>query len=344
MDNHEGSESSGWVSACADLLAPPADWDPDIRLARARFEVRADARAQLRSRSRRYLLAGAVTALVAAIAVPAIPQTNALAQQAFNNGWQRLEQVWYWLTIVRRGPVLMRRLPEAVQAIHVRQTGMPEGVPRADFTPRLPVAGALSTEPALSVLGPLSFAAEWEGATLELQIGTTVTARWADVWDGREEWAELTLVQGKAEVMAPPGFDRTAFAAAALQTAGMRNPDTIRQLAGQPTTLPALLFGYRSTHRFIGGLDLPLRAGFVTMVEEGESVAETPRIGRLTLLWSGTDRMYMLSGVPKTPPAMLGVDMAVAISGALGVVYATAPPTGGAPPHQTLYRVPPGNR
>jgi hypothetical protein len=64
----------------------------------------------------------------------------------------------------------------------------------------------------------------------------------------------------------------------------------------------------------------------------------------MTLLWTSGERMYVLSGVPKTPPDMLGGDMAVTLSAALKVVYATAPPTGGAPPHRVLYRVQPGNR
>ena len=345
MDSHERSESSRWVGACAELLAPPADWEPDLRLAHARFTVRADAQVQQTRRVRRYAIGWAAAALVAAIGVAAIPQTQALAQQAFHhNGLERLEVLWYWLTVVRRGPVLMRHFPETMQALHIRQTVAPQTAASAGFPPNLPAPGTLSGEPALSVMGPSTFAAEWEGATIQLQVGPTVTARWADVSDGREEWSELILAQGQARATAPPGFDQTAFAASVLRAAGMRNPDAVLQLAGQPTTVPALLLGYQSLHRFIGVSDLPLRAGFVTMVEEGSSLAETPHVERMTLLWVSGERMYVLSGVPKSPPAMLSGDMAITISATLKLVYATAPPTGGGAPHRVLYRVPPNNR
>jgi hypothetical protein len=345
MDNHEQSESRRWVAASAELLAASPDWEPDLRLARVRFAVRSDARVQRRLHTRRRLLAGAAAAIAVAVAVPAIPQTHALAQQAANSTWQRLEQAWYWLTVVRRGPVLMGRFPQAVEALHIRQIGRPAAAADAGFTPRLPPAGALTAAPLLSTQGPMSFEADAStGERLTLEVGVTVTARWADVSDGRETWSELTLAQGRAKVTAPPGFDRTAFAAATLRAAGMRNPDAVRQLAGQPTTLPALLSGYRSSHQFLGVRDVPLRGGVVTMVEEGESSGGDVHVSRLTMLWSAEDRMYALSGIPKTPTGIVGGDLAVAMSGAISVIYATAPPTGGRPPHRTLYRVSPDNR
>src|SRR5262249_50396531 len=155
----------------------------------------------------RRLLAGAAAAAALAVAIPAIPQTHDLAQQAANSVWQSLEQGWYWLTVVRRGPGLMPRYREVTDALNIRQIRGPAAAADAGFTPRLPAAGALSKEPSLSVEGPMSFAGmTTSGVPLTLEIGATVTARWTGVSDGRETWSELTLVQGRAKATAPPGF------------------------------------------------------------------------------------------------------------------------------------------
>jgi hypothetical protein len=380
MDNPERSESSRWISAAVDLLAPPADWEPDLRLARTRFAVRADARIRRRSGRRRHLAAAAMAALLIAIVVPAIPQTRALAQQGANNVWQRLEQAWYWLTIVRRGPVLVGRLPSLAETLHTRQLVQPDGsravssaaeaALAAGFTPRMPDPAVLPAAPQLSVLGPAAFEtvlsaadlvkamrasgvldppvpSQWDGARLTLEIGATITAHWPDVSDGQAAWSELTLVQGRAAVTAPPGLDPKAFAAAGLRAAGMRNSDTIGQLAGQATTVPALLFGYRTPYQFVGVRDVALRAGFVTLIEEFGTPDGYPVIERLTLLWSAAERVYLLIGLPKTPLDMHTGDLAAAISSAIAVAYATAPPTGSGGPHRlgpVLHAVPPNNR
>jgi hypothetical protein len=344
MDNRERSESSLWVAACADLLAPPTEWEPDLRLARARLAVRADARERQWSSRKRVVLLTAAAVVVAALLVPAIPQTHAFAQQAANRGWRQLEQFWYWLTIVRRGPAVMPRHAEVTESLRVRQVAGPSPTTDAGFTPQLPAAGVVSAPPSISLQGPMSFEAFGNATRLTLEIGPTVAAHWSNVSDGQTEWSELTLTQGRAEVTAPPGFDREAFTADLLRSAGMRNRDLIRMLSDTPTTLAALLYGYRSPHRFVGVRDLPLRAGFVTMIEEGESVAENVSVSRLTLLWSAGDRMYLLSGVPKTPPQEFSHELSASLAGALSVVYATAPPSGGPRPHRVLNRVVSGSR
>jgi hypothetical protein len=363
MDNREGSASSEWVSASVELLAPPAGWEPDLRLARMRFEVRADARLRRRSGRRRILLAGAAAAMAVGIAVPAIPQTHAVAQQAAATVWQHLEQTWYWWTIVRRGPTLARRLPDAIEAIHTREVGSAAAIADAGFTPRLPEPGVLSAAPGLIVTGPRTFTAtpsaaelnvpvqqfppEWDGARLTLQLGPTATARWTNVSDGQVTWSDLTLVQGQAEVMAPPGFDRTAVTAAVLRAAGMRNLGTVQQLAGQSTTLPALLVGYRSPYQHTAIEDVPLRTGFLTMIEEFHGGEGDAIVERLTFLWSAAGRMYVLSGVPRRPLHMFGREMGSAVASAIGIAYATAPPTNSGTAHYLpplLYPARPDNR
>jgi hypothetical protein len=307
MEDLQHPESSQdlslWAKACADLLAPPADWEPNLSSARARFEARADDRHRRRAGLKHYLLASAMAALIACIAVPSIPQTRAFAQQIGNGGWSRLEQLWYWVTLVRRPPSPLGRLLDVVKALHVRQVLKPrspqpvsnaaEAALHAGFTPRLPDAGVLAAPPKLSVLGPMSFAAvigaadlsslalrnagaqvsmQWDRAPLTLQIGATITASWPDASDARSggtAWSELTLAQCPAPVVtAPPGFDLEAFAMAGLQAAGLRNGDRAQQLARLTTTVPALLFGYPTPYHFVGVREVGLRSASATLIEE----------------------------------------------------------------------------
>ena len=307
MENRQHLKSSQdlspWVKACADLLAPPPDWEPNLSSARAGFEARVDCRHRRRASLKRYLLAGAMATLIVCIAVPSIPQTRAFAQQIGNAGWNGVERFWYWVTLVRRPPSPLGRLPDAVKALHVRQVLKP-GSPRpvsnaadaalqAGFTPRLPDARVLTAPPTLSVVGPMAFAAvidaaglsslalrnlgapvplQWDGAPLTLQIGATVSASWTDVSDSRSggtAWSELTLAQCPLPVVtAPPGFDLEAFAMAGLQAAGLRNRDREQQLARLPTTVPAFLFGYLTPYRFAGVREVRLRSGSATLIEE----------------------------------------------------------------------------
>jgi hypothetical protein len=367
MDHPERSESSQelrqWVTACSDLLAPPEDWEPSLSKARVRFEARRDARLRRRSTLRHYFLIGATAALIACIAVPSIPQVSVLAQQFSNSSWRRLEQLWYWITIVRRGPVLLGRMPDLMKSLHTRPLGKPEppypvadlseAAWRAGFTPRLPNSGVLSGSPQLSVHGPMSFATvisaaeltsalrkvgaqdqsvpgEWDGAQLTLQLGALVTARWSNVSEEGSRgtaWSDLTLTQGPMPVVAAPaGFDRAAFAITTLRAAGMRNRDMVLKLAQRATTAPALLFGYLPPH-FVGVREVNLHAGPATLIEElGDNdpnhrfaYNEVPRVERVTLLWSRSDRVYMLSGVTGTPTNMLGADFAGALANAIAL-------------------------
>lgn len=367
MDNLEHRESSQelspWVKACSDLLAPPADWEPNFNTALARFEDRAEARLRWRSGMKRYLLVGAMATLLACIAIPAIPPTRALAQQIGNGGWGRLEQLWYWITIVRGPWAQLNRLPDAEKVLHSQQVVKPggpqavsnaaEAALRAGFIPRLPDSSVLSGSPRLSVLGPMSFVAvistadlaealrtarvldrqvpqQWEGAQLTLQIGATVTASWSDVSDersGRTAWSELSLAQGPAPgVTAPAGFDLEAFAMTGLQAAGMWNRDLAQRLAQHPTTVPALLFGYVTAYHYVRVLEVNLRTGSATLIQEFGLASQehgfgysdgVPRVERLTLLWSMRDRVYVLSGRTETPPGILSADLAAAVASAI---------------------------
>jgi len=371
MENLEQRESSQelslWVRACSDLLAPPAGWVPNLNSARVRFQARTDARLRRRAGLKRYLVVGAMATLLACIAVPAVPQSLGFAQQIANSGWQRLEQLWYWITIVRWGTwAQLNRLPDAGKVLHSQQVVKPggpqavsnaaEAALRAGFIPRLPDSDVLSGSPRLSVLGPMSFVAvistadlaealrtarvldrqvpqQWEGAQLTLQIGATVTASWSDVSDERSggtAWSELTLAQGPAPgVTAPAGFDLEAFAMTGLQALGMWNRERALRLAQHPTTVPALLFGYVTAYHYVRVLEVNLRTGSATLIQEFGLASQEqgfgysdglPRVERLTLLWSMRDRVYVLSGRTETPPGILSADLAAAVASAINLV------------------------
>lgn len=318
MERPESPESQ-WVTACLDLLTPPAAWEPNLGAARARIAARSGARLRRRSTLRRYLLVAAMATLIVCIAVPAIPRTWVLAQQAGNSGWQRLEQLWYWFTLVRGGPMLLGKLPASMKSLHTQPLGEP-GVPYpvssaeearllTGFTPQLPNAPAR-----LSVRGPMSLiSVTADGTRLTLQLGPTVTAAWSD----------FTLTQAPMPVVAaPPGFDLAAFARATLRAAGLRNQALAQRLAQLPTTAPALLSGYLPPH-FVGVREVTLRTGAATLIEElgnGDSDGfYGPTVEQVTLLWSVRDRIYVLSGAIGIPTHMVGLDFAAALASAIDV-------------------------
>ena len=357
MENHERNELSQWIEGCAALLAPPADWEPNLNAARARFE----ARLQRRFRVKRYLLVGATAALLACLLVPAIPPARAAAQQIGSNSWYRLEQFWYWITIVRTPLRLsLRALPEAVKSLHTQaltERGVPQEVSdateaarRAGFIPRFPLSRVLSASPRLSVRGPMSIATvirtadlelalrnagvtdqyvpkDWDGARIAVQIGATLTAEWSNVpeeWSGETEWSHLTLVQSSPPVIAtPPGFDLTTFTVLNLRTALLNQGNALR-FAQRPTTAPALIFG-SGTQKLILGREVNLRIGPATLIEQFEGGGHAnwfgldpgPDVERITLLWSTPDRVYVLSGAVSVPSEMMSLHLAGALANAI---------------------------
>ena len=357
MENQERNELSQWTEECAALLAPPADWEPNLNAARARFE----ARLQRRFRMRRYLLAVATAALLAAILIPTITPARVFAQQLRGNSWYRLEQFWYWITIVRTPLRLsLRALPEAVQSLHTQAlTGLDvpqevsdaaEAARRVSFLPRFPRSGVLSGRPRLSVRGPISIATvirtadlelalrnagvfdqyvpkDWDGARIALQIGATLTAEWTNVpeeWSGETEWSHLTFVQIPPTVIAtPPGFDLTAFTVLNLRTALLNQQNALR-FAQRPTTAPALIFG-SGTQKLILGREVALHKGPATLIEQFEGGGHAdwfgldpgPDVERITLLWSVSDRVYVLSGAVSVPREMMSLHLAGALAHAI---------------------------
>lgn len=351
MDNLETSKLSLWVKTSTDLLAPPADWEPDLNRARARLEVRSDDRLRRRSRTKHVLGVAALATLLLCIAVPAIPQMGAFAQEVGDSSWRRLEQLWYWVTIVRPGPILMGKFPDAVKALHIQPlldpntpqavSSLAEAGALAGFLARLPNSRVLPASPRLTVQSPRSFVAsiktadfavalrnagaadqqvpqQWDDVQLTLRIGPTVTASWS----GGIAWSRLTLTQAPVGVSVPSGFDLRALTLVGLRAAGMRNREMVEKLSRQVTTAQALLFGFLPPH-YIGVRQVNLRGGSATIVEE-LSLAERnggfnlddgpPTVERLSLLWSAPDRVYVLSGVTQAPITMIDLSLSAAVA------------------------------
>jgi hypothetical protein len=311
MEHAEPDKLSQWIQKSTALLAPPADWEPNQKAARARFE----ARLYRQSPVRRVLLAGLAAMVITCMLIAAVPLTRVLAQHA-GISWYGLDQFWYWITVSRTQQLVrLGRLPDEVKSLGSHPVTVPdspylvsevaEAASRAGFTPRLPGSGMLPGRPRLSVLGPASFGrafrtaelelalrqaqmtdqtvpAAWDGAWMGVQIGTRVTAAWSDVpgfGSGTVGWAHVTLAQSAPPVFAlPRGIDLTSFAALNLRATLMR-PESARRFAQYAVPAAALLVGDRS--RKGGGMEGAVAARNV-------SLRHAPAI--LIEEWSNLDR------------------------------------------------------
>lgn len=277
MDGHETlRDLEQWIQGCSILLDPPADWEPNARAARARFE----ARLRRRRFRTRFCLAAVTAAVLACVALAMMRPSRAFAQKAGGgtaDRMYRVRQLWGW-AFLRPGPVLLPNLAADLKLLEpqpLAEPGAPQVVSSVEeasslggFVPQLPHSDVLLNPPRLSVLGPMisgttvatadlkrlltqaevsdqSVPVSWDGAQITLQIGTTVRAEWINVPDegsGEIEWSKLTLTQGPMPVVATPaGFDLAKFTEANLLAAGMRNREVALQLSRLQTTMPALL-------------------------------------------------------------------------------------------------------
>lgn len=319
MGNNDHADVHYWVDEHLALVAPPPDWHPDSVRGRALLQRR-DARRW--SAPARWKLAATVAVLVVVTAFVS-PFSRALAQQL----WQRFTV--HRVDVVRsdvardkgRGLDALRR------ALPTRVRDLDEAAERVGFVPRLPPAGTVSGTPDLSTAAPLSITtlvhvgeveravqssdpdttrpvpAEWEGTTLTMSLGPTVAAEWPDV----------TLVQGYLpSIAAAPPTDLTPLQPAILHgplsafylsarliyKAGRTSPGAPVAADGgmrddrQVLSAASLLFGIRQDSH-VGVREVQLQEGAATLVED---FGENGAVDRATLLWSATDRVYMLIG------------------------------------------------
>ncbi|MDP8982931.1 MAG: hypothetical protein M3O35_20330 [Acidobacteriota bacterium] len=290
---------SDWVREQTALLDPSGDWEPDTRAALARQHARVEA-----ASSRRYGWLWAAATALGCAALFLLPEARALAQQ-----------FWQFLTVGRVAVIRVNPWPAGVAAPHINLVGIPippqrvrnleEARWRAGFDPRLPAPGVLSSSPELSVVFPMSMVtvvknadlrqaleragagdqslpAAWDGATLALHSSRIVIA----------EWPDILLAQSlPLTVTAPPGVDFPAWSALMLRILGVRASQA-KELAERMATVPVWLLpvdsemGRGKTIR-----EVSLRGGPGTLIEDSDKKGE-----RVTVVWSVSDRVYLLSG------------------------------------------------
>lgn len=282
-----------------ELLAPPADWEPNAAAAHARFAARLHQ--EPRGFRPPWLVWVATAILVCLLLI--VPATRVAAQQ-----------VWQWLTVrhIELVRVDLDSLPEEAKSMRMQPLNKPappvsvrdigEATQTAGFAPRLPRSGALSGTAQMSTLGPQSFGTtfrtadlelalrkagaidqavpkQWDGAQIVVQIGSTVTAAW--------QRPDLTLTQAlPPKIVVPAGFDLGAFATAILRGVGM-NRETAQQFGKRMAIEPMMLMGIR-LQDMAATREVTLHSGPATLIEGlGD---------RVELLWSVPDRVYLLSG------------------------------------------------
>jgi hypothetical protein len=284
------------------LLDPPPDWRPDSEAALARLLVRMNVyRGPV---LRRWMLwAFAAAGLCAAAFL--VPSTRVLAQQ-----------LWQFLRVGRVQVVRfdLSNLPAEGSSLRARLLGQPappspardpaEAAQRAGFVPRLPRPGVLSGAPRLSTMGAMSFGtvlrlsdietllrkagvtdqpipAEWDGARLSVHSSPIVMA----------DWPEITLMQAlPLTVTMPAGFDLDVLFTAVLRGLGLARRDAQR-LAARMMTSPSIILPI-DPEDDVTIREVALRSGTATLIESREDGT----VQRITLTWSVSDRLYVLSG------------------------------------------------
>ena len=320
MQNAKGTELTPWVEKSVALLAPPADWEPNVRGAHARFEARLR-QDRPQSAWKRYWLLGAAAASLVIVALLMNPGTRALAQQ-----------LWQWMTLgrIEVARVDFDSLPEEAASLRIEAFSKPalppqivrdlqEAAQHAGFTPRLPRVGILPGAAQLSVMGPMSFGTVLRAADLELALhrAGVVDETVPPQWDGTRialqigatsyaEWPGVTLTQAlPPEVSTPSGFDFGAFTTAVLRAAGM-DREPAQRFGRHAATAPALLLGIGAEGEVLIR-EVSLRTGPATLIED---YGDAGQIERVTILWSAPDRVYILSGA-------ISAELATAVANAV---------------------------
>lgn len=294
-------ETNNPIEARLAILAPPAEWQPDTAAALRRHHARR--REDWRRGPGFWWKLAMAAAVLLALAVS--PPARGLAQRLWNH--------------LKLGRVEITRidfalLPDnSLRAELIRRPGDPVAVESLDaararlgFALRLPRPGTLAGEPRLSVLGPIAYATtlklddlrqllqragmeretlppEWDGARLVVESKGVAMA----------EWQDTTLMQSLPLTMAAPdGFDLGAFTALVLR--GLRVPKSeAERIGARMAQNPALMMPI-GMDEHAGLRDVTLRSGPATLLYDYDE-DHPGRIERLTLIWSASDRIFILS-------------------------------------------------
>ena len=287
--NHEDS----WVANRLATIEP--QWSPNL----VRGRELLDARLAGRRHSWTWMAAAAATAAVC-VAVLALPETRALAQE-----------LWYRFVLSRVDVV---RLDLSKLPLHMQVTtnGLEQSVQNMDeaerktgFRPYLPSPGLMYANPGITVTGPIAVEqtihvrdiesaldkvgasdvqvpAEWEGMQLRAEIGPVVAANYPD---------NVHILQAlPIELSVPSGFALEHFAEVAFRSIGVSLWEA-RAMARKFAAHPAWLLDIPSD-AVVNVQDVALRAGPALLIEEFD---EKGAVERATVIRSASERMYSVS-------------------------------------------------
>jgi len=292
------------------VLDPPESWDPVPAIALARFRARVEeaeaTRAHRSSRAWRWLAAVSAVCLVLVM----MPATRAGAQRLWDVFFsQRLEMV----------RIEIDRLPRSFTDQRIEMVGanmqvatLEEATQHVRFVPRLPdpawdtsiaasvagprrllVAGSISVEARVDVrdlesaarragLSDVQFPPAWDGARIGVHSSPIAVA----------EYPRFQLAQVlPLAITTPPGFELGAFTERVLRIGGLA-PSAAREYAAQMAAAPFAMFAV-SPKDALTMQRVTVGTAQGTLVHNVNADG-TP--GDVVLVWTTTDRLYMLTG------------------------------------------------
>ena len=292
------------------VLDPPAGWEPAPAIALARFRARVDEAGAARSRrsSRVWSWLGTVAAVCLVLAM--MPATRAGAQRLWDVFFsQRIEMV----------RIEIDRLPRSFTDQRIEMVGanmqvatLEEATQHVRFVPRLPdpawdtsiaasvagprrllVAGSISVEARVDVrdlesaarragLSDVQFPPAWDGARIGVHSSPIAVA----------EYPRFQLAQVlPLAITTPPGFELGAFTERVLRIGGLA-PAAAREYAAQMAAAPFAMFAV-SPKDALTMQRVTVGTAQGTLVHNVNADG-TP--GDVVLVWTTTDRLYMLMG------------------------------------------------
>jgi hypothetical protein len=293
--NHEGH----WVADRLAAIEP--QWGPNLARGRELLNARLTGRRHSWTWMAWTRMAAAAAAAAVCVAVLALPDTRALAQE-----------LWYRFVLNRVDVV---RLDLSKLPLHMRVTtnGLEQSVQNVDeaqrkagFKPYLPSLEVVGVNPGITVTGPIvmeqtihvreiesalakvgksdvQVPAEWEGMQVRTEIGPVVVANYPD---------DVHIVQGlPIEFSISSGLVLEHFAEVAFRSIGVSLWEA-RAMAQKFAAHPAWLLDL-PPDAVVNVQEVALRTGPALLIEDLDVKGV---VKRATVTWSTSGRMYSVSG------------------------------------------------
>jgi hypothetical protein len=292
--NHEGH----WVADRLAAIEP--QWGPNLARGRELLNARLAGRRHSWTWMAWTRMAAAAAAAAVCVAVLALPDTRALAQE-----------LWYRFVLNRVDVV---RLDLSKLPLHTRVTskGLEQSVQNVDeaerkagFKPYLPSLQVLGVNPGITLTGPIvmeqtihvreiesalakvgasdvQVPAEWEGTQVRTEIGPVVVANYPD---------DVHIVQGlPIEFSISSGLVLEHFAEVAFRSIGVSLWEA-RAMAQKFAAHPAWLLDI-PPDAVVNVQEVALRTGPALLIEDLDVKGV---VKRATVTWSTSGRMYSVS-------------------------------------------------